>query len=554
MNEEQAQLISSYQLKIKKLERELRITKSAYEKLTIQFRAKEALEEAMYTQNVKQRNYMGMLLENTPCMIVVMDLDGCYRLCTQSFLDAVGVPNFDYIDGKPFSEILKNAVSESDFNAITHVFKQFGDGKTQYRFDRYLTFKSIGIPRYYAIECHRIPQTEHREECYLTILVDTTELEEQKIQAENANRSKSDFLAAMSHEIRTPMNAVIGLNDILSRTPLDDSQQKYLADMRSSARTLLGIINDILDFSKVESGKMDIINVPYNLRELLKNVYSMYLTMFQGKDLTFEMEIDDNLPEWTEGDELRVRQSITNVLSNAFKYTKTGGAKLKAYLDEETNMLTFVVSDTGIGIKELDLPNIFTPFVRFDIIKTRSIQGTGLGMPISHQFCELMGGSIEAKSVYGEGSVFTIKLPYVKTETHLENTEIIETINLPDLKILVVDDIEINLVIVSTMLESMGIIADTVESAEQAFQITLEKEYDLIFMDHMMPEIDGIVATKILRTRGGWLENVPIIALTANVVNGAEQNFLDNGFSGFLPKPLELGALTACINKIFAHR
>jgi CheY-like chemotaxis protein len=281
----------------------------------------------------------------------------------------------------------------------------------------------------------------------------------------------------------------------------------------------------------------------------------MFITIFKEKNLSFKINIDPDLPEWTNGDELRVQQIITNVVSNASKYTEKGGAVLNAYLDKKTNELVFEVKDTGIGISEDNLPNIFDPFERFEIAKTRTIQGTGLGMPISHKYCELMGGSLTVKSTHGVGSVFTIRIPYISAEKHIDIIEqSSETLNFPDLKVLVVDDIDINLLIVSTMLESLGIIADTAKSAKEAFKFTEEKEYNVIFMDHMMPEINGIEATDILRKKGNWLADVPIIALTANVANGAEQNFLNNGFSGFLPKPLEFESLKACISKIVLQK
>ncbi|MDR0918358.1 MAG: response regulator [Oscillospiraceae bacterium] len=546
---------NSLLLQIKKLERELRLSKAAHNKLTAQFRAKEALEEAIFSQNVKHRRYMDTLLENTPCMIILLDINGCFKLCTKSFLNKVGAPNFDYIDGLNYYEVLKKCVPETDLREFRDSFMRIIKNESYCKFSKYINFTTVGEPRYYTVQCHKLQKVMADDAVFLAIFVDNTELEEQKIQAEKANLSKSDFIATMSHEIRTPMNAVIGLNDILSRTNLDKQQQKYLSDMRSSAHTLLGIINDILDFSKIESGKMDIINSSYNLHSLLDRLYSMFIMIFKEKSLTFKINLSPDLPEWANGDELRIQQTVTNVISNAAKYTETGGAELNAYLDKETNELVFEVKDTGIGISEDNLPNIFDPFERFDISKTRTIQGTGLGMPISHKYCELMGGSLKVKSTYGVGSVFTIRLPYISAEEHIDITEqSSETSNFPDLRVLVVDDIDINLLIVSTMLESLGIIADTAKSAKEAFKLTDEKEYDIIFMDHMMPEINGIEATEILRKKDNWLADVPIIALTANVANGAEQNFLSNGFSGFLPKPLEFESLKACISKIVLQK
>jgi signal transduction histidine kinase/CheY-like chemotaxis protein len=545
--------MTAEEMRIRQLERELRITKNSFEKLTAQYRAKEAMETAMAAQTALQKSYTNMLLDSSPSLIVLLDAEGRFRLCTQSFLDALGVPNFDYISGRDYLSVVGNILSDEAKNILDEKFKSVMSGSDineahyAYNFD----FSGTGNPRYYTVDSKRIDTTEGSIAGFLTVFTDNTELEEQKVAAERANHSKSDFLAAMSHEIRTPMNAIIGLNDVLARTELDEKQRKYLSDIRNSAGTLLGLINDILDFSKIEAGKMTIISTAYNLHALLSHLYSMYNRIFADKDLYFRMEIDDDLPEWVSGDEMRVRQTLINLITNAAKYTKTGGGILKAYLDDTKHFLVFEMKDTGIGVKEEDIDLLFKPFERLEIVKNRAIQGAGLGLPISANFCKLMGGSLTARSEYGKGSCFIARLPYVYADkTQYEEEESADVFPAPDLKVLVVDDIDINLDVAAVMLEAFGIRADLAGSGETAIKKICEKDYDVVFMDHMMPEMDGIEATHCIRAMGGKYKDLPIIALTANAVNDAEKNFLENGFTGFLAKPLELSTLSRCLKKL----
>jgi CheY-like chemotaxis protein/nitrogen-specific signal transduction histidine kinase len=400
----------------------------------------------------------------------------------------------------------------------------------------------------------KIDATPHNARGCLVLFIDNTEAEESKLQAEAANRSKSDFLAAMSHEIRTPMNGVIGLGELLSRTDLTPTQEKYVRDIRSSAGSLLGLINDILDFSKIEAGKVEMVTAPFHLRYLVDHLYSLFVKMFADKDLYFKIHISPHFPEWANGDEIRVRQSLTNLLSNACKYTRAGGAHLEAFLEEDTQTLVFIVRDTGIGIKEEDLPELFMPFARFDINRNRSVQGAGLGLPITYDLVKMMGGTLEVESVYGEGSVFTLRLPYVPAEPELvAEVESYAVFSLPDVKALVVDDVEINLEVARAMLEVFDVQVDVATGGEESVQKAAAKLYDVIFMDHMMPDVDGIEATTRIRAGGQLNAATPIIALTANAVNDARKMFLDSGFTDFLSKPLELSTMAVCLRKIFGQ-
>ncbi|MDR0943507.1 MAG: response regulator [Ruminococcus sp.] len=533
-----------------KLERELRLTKTQLMKFTQLLREKESLEQAITSQKKQQEAYTNILLENSPVIIAVTDRDGIYKLCTRSFLNALGFKSYGFVIGRHYRDVLTDSLSPEAVDMIDQNYQQTLNTGEPVRYYSYLKLP-IG-ERYFHFDFNRIPPTDNIDECFIAVVSDSTELEEQKSAAESANIAKSAFLAAMSHEIRTPMNAVIGLNELLARTEVDDKQFKYLVDMKKSADALLGIINDILDFSKVESGKTDIINAPYNLHAMLDHLHRSYERIFAEKDLYFRIIKSDNLPVWVEGDEQRVRQAATNIISNAAKYTKTGGAELTATL--EGNFLIFTLKDTGIGIKKEDISRVFSPFERLDLMQNRSVQGTGLGMPISFKYCALMGGSLDFESEYGVGSTFTMKIPYVPAEPILApSTGENDIFAAPELHVLVVDDIEINVQIAATMLEAFGINADVVLSGKEAIEYCKKNTYDIIFMDHMMPEMDGVETMLHIRKLSKAYENLPIIALTANAANSAETFFLRSGFSGFLSKPLEFSTLARCIKGIFPN-
>jgi CheY-like chemotaxis protein/anti-sigma regulatory factor (Ser/Thr protein kinase) len=348
------------------------------------------------------------------------------------------------------------------------------------------------------------------------------------------------------------MNGVIGLSELLTRTDLTPVQEKYVRDIRSSAGSLLSLINDILDFSKIEAGKVELVAAPFNLRYLVDHLHSMFAKMFDDKNLYLKVTVNPNLPHWVEGDETRVRQSLTNLLSNACKYTRSGGAELEAFLDEDDRALTFVVRDTGIGIKPEDVGRLFLPFERLELSRNRTVQGAGLGLPITHNLVEMMGGTLTVTSEYGVGSVFTLRLPYVPAEAELmPDAASYAVFPLPAVKALVVDDIEINLEVARAMLGAFEINADVARGGAEAVEMARARDYDVIFMDHMMPEVDGIEATARIRAQGGHNAAVPIVALTANAVNDARRLFLTSGFTAFLPKPLELSAMAVCLRGIF---
>ncbi|MDR2394535.1 MAG: response regulator [Treponema sp.] len=372
----------------------------------------------------------------------------------------------------------------------------------------------------------------------------TAELEVQTKLAEAASQAKSQFLASMSHEIRTPMNAIIGMSDLMCTDNLDPVQLSYFTDIKKMAKALLQIINDILDFSKIEAGKMEIIPVHYHILSLYDNICSMSTFTAMAKNLEFRHSFDPRIPQALYGDEVRVRQVITNIVNNAIKYTRKGYVYLKAERvnREGKEYVGFIVEDSGIGIKGEDIPKLFGKFQQFDSRKNRGIVGTGLGLSITKNLVEMMGGEIEVTSEYEKGSVFSLYLPLVEGDGgKIEQVGVVgRVIAREDVKVLVVDDNSINLTVALGFLATHKISADTALSGREAIELVKAQAYDLVFMDHMMPEMDGIEAVGYIRGLAGVrYQEMPIIALSANAVSGAREAFLEGGMNDFISKPID---------------
>ncbi|MDR2150188.1 MAG: response regulator [Spirochaetaceae bacterium] len=399
-----------------------------------------------------------------------------------------------------------------------------------------------------------------------------TELEKQTQAALAASQSKTTFLATMSHEIRTPLNAVIGLTDIELRKTLPAETFNNLKKIRVSGTNLLGIINDILDISKIESHNFELVQSEYCTSSLINDTVQLNILRIGNKPITFDLTIDETLPVKLYGDELRIKQIFNNLLSNAFKYTKEGTVSMNVSHTVKGNetLLSMSVKDTGIGIRSGDLERLFSDYTQVDLRAHHAIEGTGLGLSISKRLVELMEGIISVTSEYGRGSCFTVTFPQsivdstgigkktVESIRHFqwteEKQEKIETYTqMPDRRVLVVDDVEINLEVAKGIMEVYGFTIDCVTSGRQAIDLiqSAEQHYDAVFMDHMMPEMDGIEATQYIRQKIGtdYARTVPIIALTANALIGNEDNFLANGFTAFLSKPLDPHQLDEVVNK-----
>lgn len=385
--------------------------------------------------------------------------------------------------------------------------------------------------------------------------------------AEKSNAAKSDFLANMSHEIRTPINAMLGMNEMILRESGDERVRTYAGNIDSAGKNLLSIINDILDFSKIEAGKMEIAEAPYQLSTMLIDVSNMIMFRAQSKNLQFFVDVDETLPDGLYGDEVRIRQVLVNVLTNAVKYTNEGSVTLSVSgmpyetETEERIHLLFMIEDTGIGIKEDDIKKLFHKFERVDLSQNKTVEGTGLGLAITQSILNLMDGEISVESEYGKGSTFTIILPQkiVSNETvgnfharfksgRKELQSYRESFRAPDADILVVDDTAINLTVIEGLLKQTEIRIDTALSGEEALKYTLKKSYDLILMDQRMPKMDGMEALQHIREQeGGQNRETPVIALTADAVQGAKSRYLQAGFADYLSKPVDGNTLETMI-------
>lgn len=372
------------------------------------------------------------------------------------------------------------------------------------------------------------------------------ELEVQTRAAQVASETKSRFLASMSHEIRTPMNAIIGMSDLIRTDNLDETQQTFFTDIKKMSKSLLQIINDILDFSKIEAGKMELVPIHFNLLELYDNLCSLSRFTAEAKDLEWRHSFDPEVPHIIYGDDVRLHQVLTNIINNAIKYTKEGYVdfSVRCVCKENQKYLVFTVKDTGIGIKKEDFPRLFGSFNQLDGKSNRGILGTGLGLAITKNLLTLMDGTIEFESEYGVGSVFTVMAPLVKgdpalmEEKHLVGSSWV--IATDDTQVLVVDDNQINLKVAVAFLANHKIRADTAEDGVQALRKVQEKTYDLVFMDQMMPGIDGIETTKrIRRLEHTRFKDMPIIALSANVFSDAREAFFAAGMNDFIAKPID---------------
>ena len=365
-----------------------------------------------------------------------------------------------------------------------------------------------------------------------------------------ANNAKSNFLANMSHEIRTPMNAIIGMDEMILRETHDPKISKYALDIRSASKTLLSIINDILDLSKIESGKMEIVPVEYDSSSVFNDIVNMTMKKAEDKGLDYDLVVDESIPARLYGDEIRIRQIMLNIINNAIKYTEKGSVKVSVSYDNNNKVLLISVSDTGIGIKPEDIDKLYNSFQRLEETRNRNIEGTGLGLNITKQLAEMMGGHIFVESVYGKGSTFTAEIPQKVIDatpigdftTRLkEAAELSEEYKpilvAPNAKVLIVDDNEMNLDVITGLLEDTRIKLTTAGSGRECLDRLREGSYDVILLDQMMPGMSGRETLSVIKSEQ-LAVNTPIIALTADAIVGARESYLKEGFTDYLSKPV----------------
>ena len=374
-------------------------------------------------------------------------------------------------------------------------------------------------------------------------------------QAELASESKSNFLANMSHEIRTPINSIMGMNEMILRESDSREITDYANTIKNSSNFLLGIINDILDFSKIEAGKMDIIPVDYHTIDILNDLINVLEERATNKGLQVNKNMADNIPSVLYGDSVRVRQVIINLISNACKYTKEGSVSFTVTWEQINGKdgLKAIVEDTGIGMKPEEQDRLFEKFARMDEKKNASIEGTGLGMSIVKYLVNAMKGTIEVKSEYGKGTRMTVFLPQKAVDTTPveftnkaavpEKKNYKPTLIAPNATVLAVDDVQINLAVFKALLKKTMINVDLADSGKKCLELCKDKKYDIIYMDHMMPEMDGVETFNELKKSGGPNADTPVIILTANAISGSEEKYIGYGFDSYLSKPIVPEAL-----------
>jgi len=544
-------------LEVKMLTRSLEREQAFIRRNKVNIDARKQFSEIVLAERSTLEKNMNLLLQNSRDFIIFFDTDGRIVFCTDSFLKANNLAGFGLLKGKFFGEILGGLVPDAFIEGARHIVQahQVGDGTSMLESQFQADFAQGGTYRDYKAELSVMVNEANESEGFVVIIYDITDFSQARREAEQANAAKSDFLATISHEIRTPMNAIIGLADMLEGTSLDARQSELLSKVQNSSTAMLSLINDILDFSKIEAGKLELIEEYFDFYELLDVVKSVFELMMAQKDLHFTCDFARDLPEVVCADSKRIRQILTNILNNAYKYTASGTVTFSVSV-AEGGMTRFAVADTGIGIREEERPKLFNEFQQLDVVRNKHISGTGLGLAITKHLCEILGGSVGVESVYGKGSTFTVLLPLKAGVRDDLPHQVDEGIGFtaPKARILIVDDVEINLEIVSFMLEPFEVQIETAANGEHALGLAATNHYDLILMDHMMPVMDGIEATRRIRALDGEKGQVPIVALTANAISGVEQMFKDAGFDGFISKPIDGTILARSLHRLLPAR
>ncbi|MCL1882759.1 MAG: response regulator [Defluviitaleaceae bacterium] len=522
---------------------------------------KKELERQQNEQRAME--FAQKLVNNTPALIEIWDADGrvCHG-CNNYLLDILGIE--------------KEADFTSDWRKFSADIQPCGTHKDQLNEHMITTAAKEGFAScewlFVSLSGEKVPASatwvkiEHYESTMIIAYSVDLRPIKSAMQAEESNKAKSRFLARMSHEIRTPLSAIMGLSEVQLRSKeMSPHVEETFVQIYESSKVLLHIVNDILDLSKIESGKMPILRSKYCIARFISDISQLHLLYSEQKNITFKVHVDENLPTQLFGDVLRIRQMVANLLTNAFKYTEAGSVLMSIYIEkrtEERGNLVISIKDTGRGMSDEQIMELKGEYVRLHEKEMPFVSGTGLGIPIIYSLAQMMNAKFELKSKPDMGTHALLRIPQKIVSSEVLGKEFAESLEnyeskvwqsgkrleftpepVPSGKILVVDDVDINLYVAQAMLESFGQDVDICESGEEAIEkIEQGNSYDLIFMDYMMPQMDGIETANALRKIGC---KSPIIALTANAIKGQAELFTDNGFSGFMTKPIDIKLLNS---------